>query len=110
MNEAKHTPGPWEYRVAANYVGFSIAPVNTVVTLAAVERPRGNPETLNVTCFNFPGDTEANARLIAAAPDLLEACKAALNDMECDDFASETLTKMIRDAIAKAKGEAVAQP
>lgn len=70
---SRHTPGPWEYRTAMNYVGFSIAPVGTLPTLASVERPKGSDETVNVQCFNFPGETEPNARLIASAPELLAA-------------------------------------
>lgn len=69
----KITPGPWEYFEARNYVGYAIAPKGTLPTLASVERPRGNERLVNVNCFNFPGETEANARLIAAAPELLEA-------------------------------------
>lgn len=73
MTDKGWTAGPWEYYPATNYLGFAIAPLGTLPTLAAVERPRGNANTLNVTAFNFPGETEANARLIAAAPDLYEA-------------------------------------
>ncbi|MGC1272969.1 MAG: hypothetical protein WBC44_04630 [Planctomycetaceae bacterium] len=54
-----------------------------------------------------PGDTlkteGANARLFAAAPDLLEACKALLlcadNDVKHRDIARQA-----REAIAKAEG------
>lgn len=67
-----YTPGPWTYQPACNYVGYSISPRGTLPTLAAVERPVGG-ELLTIEAFNFPGETEANARLIAAAPDLLEA-------------------------------------
>lgn len=74
---SKHTPGPWTYQPARNYEGFSIAPRGTLPTLAAVQMPHGNPRLINITAFNFPGETEANARLIAAAPDLLAACKRA---------------------------------
>ena len=75
---AKHTPGPWRYGEASNYCGFFIAPENCGPTLAAVERPRGSDDVINIMAFNFPGDTEANARLIAAAPDLLAACQGAM--------------------------------
>lgn len=68
------TPGPWEYGIATNYNGFYIAPKGTLLTLAALERPVGGC-TLTIECFNFPGETEANARLIAASPDLYEALK-----------------------------------
>ena len=68
-----HTPGSWEYGIANNYEGFYIAPKGTLPTLAAVERC--DHKSMTVSCFNFPGETEANARLIAATPDLLDSCK-----------------------------------
>lgn len=46
----------------------------------------------------YQGD-QANAHLIAAAPDLLEACKAVLG--KCNDSA---LITMLEAAIAKAEG------
>ena len=49
-------------------------------------------------------EIEANAHLIAAAPDLLEACKAALGAVS--DFKELRATqKMLRAAIAKAAGQ-----
>jgi hypothetical protein len=48
-------------------------------------------------------NTEANARLIAASPDLLEAADDALADLEGYEFAAETIRKL-RAAIAKATG------
>jgi hypothetical protein len=73
----EHTKGPWTYQPAANYAGFAVFPRGTLPSLASVERPKGNPETCNIECHNFPGNTEANARLIAASPDLLDACQTA---------------------------------
>lgn len=73
---SRHTPGPWEYGEAANYFGYYIAPEGTLPTLAAVERC--GEDGLRVQAHNFPGALEANARLIAAAPELLEAAKGAL--------------------------------
>ena len=49
-------------------------------------------------------ETNANARLIAASPDLLEAADDALADLEGYEFAAETIRKL-RAAIAKATGE-----
>jgi FAD/FMN-containing dehydrogenase len=105
-----HTPGPWEHQPALNYVGFSIAPRGTLPTLAAVERPRGEPKTITVKCFNFPGETEANARLIATSPELLDACKAArrafaeLNGQVSREVWNSLyeITRTLDDAIAKA--------
>ncbi len=47
-----------------------------------------------------------NGNLIAAAPDLLEACKAALDDYNGSDSAYSQLQviAMLRAAIAKAEG------
>lgn len=49
-------------------------------------------------------ERDANARLIAAAPDLLAALEAAADLMEQEDFATLTLVPKLRAAIAKAKG------
>ena len=49
---------------------------------------------------------EANARLIAAAPELLEALEKALNESGCDgDQCGTEWHELARAAITKAKGE-----
>jgi hypothetical protein len=75
MVETKFTPGPWMYGPAHNYHGFYVAPTNTLPTLAAVVTCGQN---IAIKCHNFPGSTEANARLIAAAPELYKAANEAL--------------------------------
>lgn len=47
----------------------------------------------------------ANARLIAAAPDLLAALHQMLNDLTDGDDEAHTAVKRARAAIAKATGE-----
>lgn len=66
---ATHTPGPWE---AGNSRIFS-----QLHEIAEVKRPatRGNDYAASVRATD---EQEANMRLIAAAPDLLEACKDVL--------------------------------
>ena len=51
-------------------------------------------------------DREANARLIAAAPELLEALQEALNDAETmqEPYRNEAICERMRAAIAKAEG------
>jgi hypothetical protein len=44
----------------------------------------------------------ANARLIAAAPELLEACTQAL--MVAEDYGDECIAEVLRAALAKAEG------
>ncbi len=82
---AKHTPGPWRI---ANEESLRIrAPEANDATVATITQislsVRWDPETVS-----------ANARLIAAAPDLLEACRMmiAWNDAEeaGPDYGSQT--------------------
>ena len=68
MSESKHTPGPWEYFDAKDSHGD--------VTIGV----RGNTEyiaTMDLVAidsgpYRLPANADANARLIAAAPELLE--------------------------------------
>ena len=93
---AKHTPGPWSfgYGVTTEYgevfgVGVTTKPDWTVV--CAVSRP-GDVNAID----------EANARLIAAAPDLLEFARSVVRyaGSSGDDY----LADKARAAIAKAIG------
>jgi predicted nucleic acid-binding protein len=45
---------------------------------------------------------DANARLIAAAPDLLASCRAALNDRQYKDWPG--IADLLIAAVAKAEG------
>ena len=69
--ENKHTEGPWTYWSDKNSVGsvsgYFIAPERKLPRLAYV--------------YNYPNRTEANAHLIAAAPELLEACERLVKVM-----------------------------
>lgn len=67
MTEAKHTPGPW-------------TAVGNVVVHAQGVGPRYLADCNSV---DVPRPQQAaNARLIAAAPDLLEACKQSLSSAQ----------------------------
>ena len=74
---AQHTPGPWEMSKGppAGVPGRSLtsSPGWTVYAPDKLN-PDGH---LVVACYTY---SEANARLIAAAPDLLAACKLLLRD------------------------------
>jgi hypothetical protein len=89
--KAQHTPAPW----TARQEGGIIAPWNvTSDSLAYVAGTFGRTAQ----------EQEANARLIAAAPDLLAALQECLSVLECfkpDEVDPET-TKVARVAIAKA--------
>ena len=87
----KHTPGPW-YPTSAGIVCKDIGDLQHDIA----------------TCADWSEETEANARLIAAAPELLEALEpfGAIDLIESRlpaEFAM--LVLRARAAIAKATGE-----
>lgn len=100
---SKHTPGPWKlvFRNAASKPDWII---RDSVARTGVEICR-LPKTTTKTA----SEVAANARLIAAAPGLLEACEWAIADFSRKpDPKTEPYTakgyNLIRAAIAKAKG------
>jgi hypothetical protein len=86
---SKHTPGPWR------------------ADQRCIEGPDGNIALLNLA--RGEGVTRANARLIAAAPDLLVMLQGFVAAMEggllvCDKpSAKDVLLDVARAAIAKAE-------
>lgn len=99
MNPPKHTPGPWEcgsfYYPETNSPGScEITQTGEMGILAIVTLPRPNRSGHN--------EGRANARLIAAAPDLLAACEAMLNDNHTLGELSRPVANVARAAIAKA--------
>lgn len=97
----KHTPGPWSVTKAKHGVDMS----HYVVALATPDR---NDRALVVHAEQGDdGQGDANARLIAAAPELLEALEWALRAMEARNplWAEGERFVAARATIAKAKGE-----
>lgn len=101
MAEAEFTPGPWSAAVCDD--GYAM--VHT-----------GGDVICNVDFNHAPNEPAdlANARLVAAAPDLFAACKALLTDLT-SPFPREALVMasigegsipQARAALAKALGEA----
>lgn len=98
---SKHTPGPWEERTDAHGRGrISAGGVWIATTWLATGDGNDAPQL----------PARANARLIAAAPDLLEALKAIVKSLadQDDEGLIEHAQQMIdaRAAIAKVKGGA----
>jgi len=63
-----------------------------------------------VICRVMRGDggeqaREANANLIAAAPDLLEALEGMLEMVEMNGFGKDAIMDMAKSAIGKARGD-----
>lgn len=105
-----HTPGPWEADVVGRE-GNQNDPWHCAVVGTAIGRHVVIADTLNCSCVFSPDDQRANARLIAAAPDLLAALQCALFDLEhtyshvssvsADRIKNDTIPT-IKAAIAKA--------
>jgi hypothetical protein len=107
MAEQKHTPGPW------SAVGAFIENRNTG-TAVCKTMCRFNEEGH----FPVEAEADANARLIAAAPELLEALRGFANLAEYSDIVNSMATVLrpheragfvesfskARAAIAKAEG------
>ena len=64
----KHTKGPWKVGTGWIYAG---------------NKPKGARSICEIPAYPW-GNTEANARLIAAAPELLEACQAVLTRLDLE--------------------------
>lgn len=74
---AEHTPGPWRVEDIGS-------PENTLHVIADNGAPSYDWQFLATVSDDFEkgvdwGQTQANARLIAAAPELLTACEALLD-------------------------------
>jgi hypothetical protein len=81
----KHTPGPWDYTEGK--------------TLFHVEHGEGAHEHV----CSIPKSREADARLIAASPDLLEAAKLVLKLQY--NSSVEVIMNKLAAAVAKAEGK-----
>lgn len=90
----KHTPGPWTNRGRIPQPGL---PHSTVAAKTLIARVYSE-------AFGDIEQEEANARLMAAAPELLEALENLLRYLETDDMRDLDMNKA-RAAIAKATGE-----
>jgi type VI protein secretion system component VasF len=96
MTTIKHTQGPWTGRTALDSDGLTCKIVVEDASGANIceVSPHGHSQMKG----------ESNARLIAAAPDLLEVVQAMANFDGRNNNAA--LKEMARAAIAKATGQA----
>ena len=99
---SNHTPGPWEVEP---YSDESEEPINIVSEFKAL--PDGRKSANWIAECILEDDVEENrrnARLIAAAPELLDALKEMVKDRIEDGYSEDPLVKMCEDAIKKAEG------
>lgn len=90
----KHTPGPWE--TPGEDGGERVISYRT---------KKGKRYTLAHVYDGETANMEANARLIAAAPELLDALEGVLQvDCDSEDWHQDEAWERAKNAIAKAKG------
>ena len=95
-----YTPGPWIHSACEDTRNGKMVMIPII-----------DPDTMDESvdrraiaeCNDLRKDCWANARLIAAAPDLLEALKETLEHIDCHCLTEGDCNKA-RSAIAKAEG------
>ena len=98
MDGPKHTPGPWT--IEDDSIEASGAPICVLYDASDFPCWDGPAGQLEAEC-------EANARLIAAAPELLAACELAAEVLEQPESGGQAHAHAaLTVAIAKAKGGA----
>ena len=90
---SEHTPGPW-----------TVVPHHSLTDHATVSTPLHYVEFWARDGHELDYMRIEDARLISAAPDLLHACEAALNDRMYKDWPG--VADLLIAAIAKAKNSA----
>jgi hypothetical protein len=98
-----HTPGPWY--ALGQAVNVDRAGLEGLASIAKAHQRRGT-DSVPIT----KAEAEANARLIAAAPDLLAALRGVADGSLCfcggegEESGHRTFCTVARAAIAKAEG------
>ena len=97
-----HTPGPW--RIAGDGD-------HEEIELCCVESATHDAIAIVSDAYTDHGDPLPNARLIAAAPELLVAARAVIENRGCGDpdccadaIANEQAVQQLKAIVAKAEG------
>lgn len=101
-NETKHTPGPWELLDRNERGDIWVGPSRETHPLL-LENGVGIVMIREIMGQLAPDEVKANANLIKAAPDLLEALQALMPLIRITD-ATESAWENAAAAIAKATG------
>jgi|SRR5690554_6052412 len=103
MKEFKHTPGPWE----ASFTDCLGGPASycRIRPVSGEMFGRFTSQEIATMYMMDEAEQQANARLIAAAPDLLDACRQFSRALESEDkYEIGNAYKSAWLAIAKATG------
>lgn len=117
-NAAKHTAGPWKYRLYATddtpemLAKFGIKPVRMLDNSGAMAISHADGRVALVDCqasykrgqghATECSERDANARLIAAAPDLFEALTSVMKEIALKGQLSDATAMLALEAIGKA--------
>ena len=96
MSEVKHLPGPW-------FAGVLCGPeMEETISIGPFEKEVHYEDSI---CEVWHGNYNAvaNAKLIAAAPELLEALEGLVDSIECAGW-HPSHVEQAKEVIAKAKG------
>lgn len=110
-----HTPGPWRYDETTLSICRGLVSIEDVGAFQVMPAKDAQHAIAYVPNDLAREEQEANARLIAAAPELLAACREALKWQDEDEFgnavpdefctpAYQAFRAQLRAAIAKAEG------
>ena len=99
MKQSKHTPAPWVASEACEVSGW--------ISIKAHDERYDHSTPLASVYFRGDAVNEANARLIAAAPELLAALQNVMPHIGAgySGINRESVLKPVKEAIAKARGE-----
>ena len=101
---SEHTPGPWKADKMGSYIwGPHVGDGEMVAQLRGYGYMKG---LCDMTEDEIEARMTANANLIAAAPDLLEALAEVEEILRFDSEDHSIALRKLRAAIAKARGEA----
>lgn len=107
-----HTPGKWAVDLETGEIVAADGQVSIGTIYGSDDFPCLDLEDDDEGVRAFVSECQANARLIAAAPDLLAACRALIEwtedgTDETGDFIyfAETIVPMVAAAIAAAMGQ-----
>lgn len=104
MSETKFSPGPWKaIRDPLHYGSLSTVYAGSTDEKAGI----GAQMLVQIGGWSDPTEQEANANLIAAAPELYEALEMCVKHLDADgNLWSKEDQAMAIAALAKARGEA----
>jgi hypothetical protein len=96
--KTQHTPGPWKFVKTIQH------PEEKDQAVSFIQTPKTCYDLCFMKSFFTEEEAEANARLIAAAPELLNACLLAIERLDINNMEGEEneFINEIKEAIQKA--------